>query len=310
MPASSSPPPRPPARMILDDPDWRMPQHGIPSGVPRRLRVWMFPDGTRLAVITDRGPGAPVKTAAELAFVSLHRRWPDNPEKLRIIEHYPPQLQRGEFFEEVTLDEAGIPSWHPMPTQQLIAWCGTGVLDDMPELPPDPEFSDVTALASRVHDLPDGAGIDDRTVICGYPSTSSDALVLLEAFDGEPLGPLPHYIKDSPEGYGWGYIGTGPSDLARSILVAVLGRGARCTTCGGTGRIRDSAGDADDARNVEQPNPTRLTRCPRCTDGVDTPWVDRFRREYVARWPIDQPWRIAAGEIRAWLADLRSRPQL
>jgi Family of unknown function (DUF6166) len=309
MSSPSSRPPRPPARMIVDDLEWSMPQRGTPCGVPRRLRVWMFPDGTRLAVITDRGTGEPAKTVAELAFVSLHRRWPDNPEKLRIIEHYPRQLHRREFFEEVTLDEAGIPVWHPMSTQQLISWCGTGVLDDMPELPPDPEFSDVSAIPSPAHDLPDGPGIDDSTVICGYPSSSSDALVLFETLDGEPLGPLPHHIKDSPQGYGWGYIGTGPSDLARSILVAVLGCDARCKTCGGTGQTRDDA-DADHPGTVERPTPTRLARCPRCTNGIAAPWVDRFRREYVARWPIDQPWRIAGGEIRAWLADLNSRPQL
>ena len=310
MSSPSSRPPRPPARMILDDPEWSMPQRGIPHGVPRRLRVWMFPDGTRLAVITDRGPGTPAKTVAELAFVSLHRRWPDNPEKLRIIEHYPPQLQRREFFEEVTLNEAGIPAWHPMSTQQLIAWCGTCVLDDMPELPPDPEFSDVTAMTSRADGLPDGPGIDDSTVICGYPSSSSEALVLLETFDGEPLGPLPHYSKDSPEGYGWGYIGTGPSDLARSILVAVLGHGARCNTCDGTGQTREHADDGGEPAEIARQAQTGLTQCDRCIGGIYTPWVDRFRREYVARWPIDQPWRIAGGEIRAWLADLNSRPQL
>ena len=310
MSAPPSRPPRPPARMILDDPEWPMPQRGIPQGVPRRLRVWMFPDGTRLAVITDRGPGAPAKTVAELAFVSLHRRWPDNPEKLRIIEHYPPQLQRREFFEEVTLDEAGMPARRPMPTQQMIAWCGTGVLDDMPELPPDPEFFDVTAKTSRGYELPDGPGINDSTVICGYPSSSGEALVLLETFDGELLGPLPHYGKDSPEGYGWGYIGTGPSDLARSILVAVLGRDARCNTCEGTGQTREHAGGGADTAETAGRARTGVIHCDRCTGGIYTPWIDRFRREYVARWPIDQPWRIAGGEIREWLADLNSRPQL
>jgi len=114
----------------------------------------------------------------------------------------------------------------------------------MPELPPDPEFAEAAAMSSDSREPPDGPGIDDSTVICGYPSSVTDAVVVLEAFDGEPLGPLPHFTKDSPEGYAWGYIGTGPSHLARSILVAVLGRRARCGICGGTGQIPAHASDA------------------------------------------------------------------
>jgi hypothetical protein len=303
-------PPRPPARMIIDDLEWSMPQRDEPRGAPRRLRVWMFPDGTRLAVITDRGPGTAAKTVVELTFASLRRRWPDDIQRLRIIEHYPPQVGYEESFTEVTIDNDGRPSWRRLPSEQMIAWCGMAVLDDMPELPPDPELSDAVVAPSSSHARPDGPGIDDRTVICGYPSASGDALVVLESPQGEWLGPLPHYTKDSPEGYSWGYIGTGPSDLARSILVAVLGRRARCKTCDGTGNSSDRDHDAYDSAEIAMPANTRVAGCARCPDGIDTPWVNRFRREYVARWPIDQPWRVTGSEIRAWLTDLNSRPQL
>lgn len=30
---------------------------------------------------------------------------------------------------------------------------------------------------------------------------------------------LRHYVKHSPSGYEWGYMGSGPADLARSILI-------------------------------------------------------------------------------------------
>jgi hypothetical protein len=34
---------------------------------------------------------------------------------------------------------------------------------------------------------------------------------------------LPHIIRHSPDGFEWGYSGSGPSDLAIAICVAVLG---------------------------------------------------------------------------------------
>ena len=83
-----------------------------------------------------------------------------------------------------------------------------------------------------------------------------------------------------------------------------------CDTCKGTGQTPEHAGDGADPAEIARRVQTGVTRCDRCTDGIDAPWVDRFSREYVARWPIDQPWRVAGGEIRAWLADLNSRPQL
>ena len=36
--------------------------------------------------------------------------------------------------------------------------------------------------------------------------------------------PLLHRVRHSPDGFEWGYGGSGPADLARSILADVLGR--------------------------------------------------------------------------------------
>lgn len=36
--------------------------------------------------------------------------------------------------------------------------------------------------------------------------------------DGGPLIPLPHLVLHSPSGFEWGYSGSGPADLARSIV--------------------------------------------------------------------------------------------
>jgi len=36
--------------------------------------------------------------------------------------------------------------------------------------------------------------------------------------DGKPDRPLKHYVKHSPDGFEWGYGGSGPADLAYAIL--------------------------------------------------------------------------------------------
>ncbi|SPX88402.1 DUF6166 domain-containing protein [Mycobacterium xenopi] len=61
-------------------------------------------------------------------------------------------------------------------------------------------------------------------------------LVVIE-IDGEVIGPLPHAVKHSPTGMTWGYCGSGPADLARSLLIHALGDDARCTVCEGTGEV-------------------------------------------------------------------------
>lgn len=49
-----------------------------------------------------------------------------------------------------------------------------------------------------------------------------EAVALVEG-DG-PTRPLPHVIHHSPAGVEWGYGGSGPADLARSILADAVGR--------------------------------------------------------------------------------------
>jgi hypothetical protein len=34
---------------------------------------------------------------------------------------------------------------------------------------------------------------------------------------------LPHLVRHSPDGFNWGYLGGGPADLARSLLMDCLG---------------------------------------------------------------------------------------
>lgn len=48
--------------------------------------------------------------------------------------------------------------------------------------------------------------------------------VQVEVVDGGKRAPLRHLQRHSPTGFEWGYAGSGPADLARSILGDVLGQ--------------------------------------------------------------------------------------
>lgn len=41
--------------------------------------------------------------------------------------------------------------------------------------------------------------------------------------EGESTRPLEHHVRHSPDGFNWGYGGSGPSDLARCILIDYFG---------------------------------------------------------------------------------------
>jgi hypothetical protein len=69
----------------------------------------------------------------------------------------------------------------------------------------------------------------------GPDSPVGGRLVVIEV-DGE-VGPLRHDAKHSSSGLSWGYHGSGPADLARSLLIHALGDQARCVVCEGTGEV-------------------------------------------------------------------------
>lgn len=55
------------------------------------------------------------------------------------------------------------------------------------------------------------------------PDTASEVEVIVTDAHG-PGKPLRHRVRHSPTGFNWGYAGSGPADLARSILWDCLGR--------------------------------------------------------------------------------------
>ena len=170
----------------------------------------------------------------------------------------------------------------------------------MPELPPDPH--DTVNPLRPAPTVPTGPGRDPATVIHGYPA-GGGALVLLETPPGEPIGPLPHHVKHSPTGFTWGYQGSGPAELARCILIAVVGAKARCSTCAGSAWVVfDAAGD-EHPYDPGTPAAAEPQRCRTCDSGISvTPKLyRRFKETVVADWPTGAEFRITVVEMRAWL---------
>jgi Family of unknown function (DUF6166) len=128
-------------------------------------------------------------------------------------------------------------------------------------------------------------------------------LVTVDTPDGQTLGLLPHVARHSPTGFGWGYQGSGPADLARSLLIAVLAEQAICRTCAGRGQVvYDPEPDREVPRDPSH-DPELVMACADCDDRgryrSDLPY-QHFKRACVAT--FGDEWTISRGEILAWLA--------
>lgn len=75
------------------------------------------------------------------------------------------------------------------------------------------------------------------------------------------ISPLPHHVLHSPCGFNWGYEGSGPSELARCLLIDVIGNE----------EVVDLHGR-----------------------------YQLFKRAYVAHWTKDESWAITTNEITHW----------
>lgn len=123
---------------------------------------------------------------------------------------------------------------------------------------------------------------------------------------------LPHIVRHSPTGFEWGYCGSGPADLARSLLIHALGRDALCRTCLGTRKVIWSDSDAPaplpfHASRAAAADPDLIGACPDCDDGhrSDLPYQD-FKQDVVAGW--GDAWRIGRTEILDWIRDREGVP--
>jgi hypothetical protein len=98
----------------------------------------------------------------------------------------------------------------------------------------------------------------------------------------------------------WGYGGSGPADLARSLLIAVLGDGARCGTCAGTRLVvYDPAADREVRYREDLDSEEAAYNCGDCEGGYRQLPYQAFKFEYVAKW--GPSWRVSRTEILTWL---------
>ena len=114
---------------------------------------------------------------------------------------------------------------------------------------------------------------------------------------------LPH-VKRHSLGLSWGYEGSGPADLARSLLIDALGPAAACPLCDGTvyvvwcGDLGDAAADPVpyDPERHRDADPELIANCY-CDDGYRAlPYqaIQARARRPVGRSLDDHPRRGAA----------------
>lgn len=147
-------------------------------------------------------------------------------------------------------------------------------------------------------------------------STAADPAVVSVREDGQPTRLLRHVVRHSPTGFAWGYAGSGPADLARSLLVDALGAAALCPDCAGTGKVVwtpdsqdslpfDPQRHADLVGVVPDPDDEQATWAEGCFGchgeriRGDLPYQD-FKFDVIARLPQGGTWTLTRDEVLAW----------
>lgn len=120
----------------------------------------------------------------------------------------------------------------------------------------------------------------------GRLAGSGPATVSVHTVSGRYLGPLPHHLWHSPDGFQWGYHGSGPAELARCLLLHAFGSAAYCPHCNPTERV-PHPGDPDRS-------------CPHCHRGLDAAIIDYpiYKTNILA--PLTAPrWTTTSSAVRA-----------
>ena len=94
--------------------------------------------------------------------------------------------------------------------------------------------------------------------------TTTEVLVA----DDDGVRPLRHFVRHSPNGFEWGYLGSGCDELARCILL--------------------------DHYRVAPPDD------PWQTDGLPVSY-QRLKQDVIARLPRSGSWSLTSGDIRRWV---------
>lgn len=142
----------------------------------------------------------------------------------------------------------------------------------------------------------------------GYPANDyrGHRIVVIEAPAGTPVTLLQEVSRHSPTGFAWGYGGSGPAALARSLLVSVLGPAAACPSCRGHRKVAwDPAAEAlvpcwDLADSVADLGAE--LDCAACDDGFrDLPYQG-FKSAAITPLPDGGEWALSRADILRWLA--------
>ena len=141
----------------------------------------------------------------------------------------------------------------------------------------------------------------DEVVYHGYRLSGDGSVIAVECPTGEHIRMLRHVVRHSPSGLSWGYLGSGPCDTARSLLLDALGEDALCPECQGFACVVYVA-DGDGYRGepfdpVRHPWAKRGSPCA-CSDGYRmVPYMDFV--DIVAEW--GEEWVMTRSRILAWL---------
>lgn len=146
----------------------------------------------------------------------------------------------------------------------------------------------------------------------GHGNTTAAGGRLVTVERGEQVvGPLRHIVRHSPTGMSWGYGGSGPADLARSLLIDALGDQSTCATCRGSCLVvydaeldKEIAAIAADGADEATDRYSDKMRCVDCDGGYRNVPYQQFKWEVVADLP-EEGWTLDQSEVLAWLQKQR-----
>lgn len=92
--------------------------------------------------------------------------------------------------------------------------------------------------------------------------------------------PLTHYVRHSPDGFLWGYAGSGPAELARCLIIDALG----------------TAAWDDERHRAGTLNPPRFEVYGPITDLVEQTHQS-YKERVISQLPRDQDWTLTQNSI-------------
>lgn len=120
----------------------------------------------------------------------------------------------------------------------------------------------------------------------------------------KPGIPLKHYMRHSPDGFEWGYAGSGPAELARCILIDCL-PDVKCAKCNGTGRVvydeaqKDFVTPIISEHHEIMDDPELSASCWDCDSGIARLPYQQFKFDVVQIFDRDS-FTLTEAEVLAW----------